>query len=294
MKKLAPIILFVYNRLEETQLTVKSLQKNFLSKESDLYIFLDGPKNNLDAKKIESVKKYIKQIEGFKNVTIFESKFNKGLAQSVIDGVSKIMGSYNKVIVLEDDLVVSKNFLNFMNESLFFYENNRKIFSISGYTLDLPYLDNYAEDYYLGYRASSWGWGTWKHHWDNIDWDIKDYSKFKYNILSQIRFSRGGSDMPGMLRKQMSGKIDSWAIRWCYNQYKKDLLTVFPSVSKLNSIGFGDNATNTKSITKFQTKIDKSNKKEFLFSNKIKLEKKILKQFSSKFSILERLKNKLR
>ena len=110
MKKLAPIILFVYNRLEETQLTVKSLQKNFLSKESDLYIFLDGPKNNLDAKKIESVKKYIKQIEGFKNVTIFESKFNKGLAQSVIDGVSKIMGSYNKVIVLEDDLVVSKIF----------------------------------------------------------------------------------------------------------------------------------------------------------------------------------------
>ena len=74
-----------------------------------------------------------------------------------------------------------------------------------------------------------WGWGTWKYQWNQIDWEIKDYNQFKYNLLSQIKFSRGGSDMPGMLKKQMNGKIDSWAIRWCYNQYKKDLLTIFPS-----------------------------------------------------------------
>ena len=137
-----------------------------------------------------------------------------------------------------------------------------------------------------------WGWGTWKYQWNQIDWEIKDYNQFKYNLLSQIKFSRGGSDMPGMLKKQMNGKIDSWAIRWCYNQYKKDLLTIFPSKSKLVSIGAGDSATHTKSISKFQTKIDSTDKKIFKFSSDIVLDKRILNQFRSKFSFYSRIKDK--
>jgi len=290
----SPIILFVYNRLDETKLTIDSLKKNFLAKESNLYIFSDGPKGVFDLKKIDKVREYIKSIDGFKNIKIFESKVNEGLANSIIGGVSKIINKYDKVIVLEDDLVVSNNFLDFMNQALFFYENHPKIFSISGYSFDLPTLKNYPFDYYMGYRASSWGWGTWKYQWNQIDWKIKDYNQFKYNFLSQIKFARGGSDMPGMLKKQMNGKIDSWAIRWCYNQYKKDLLTVFPSKSKLNSIGSGPSATHTKSIDRFFSEIDTSDKKEFLFNNNINPEKRILKEFRSKFSFLERLKNKLK
>lgn len=294
MKVLSPIILFVYNRLYETKLSVDSLKKNFLAKESNLYIFSDGPKNDSDICNVDKVRDYVKSIDGFKKIKIFESGSNKGLANSIIDGVSKIINQYEKVIVLEDDLVVSKNFLDFMNQALFFYEKNSKIFSISGYTMDLPSLDKYSFDYYVGCRASSWGWGTWKYQWNQIDWEIKDYNQFKYNLLSQIKFSRGGSDMPGMLKKQMNGKIDSWAIRWCYNQYKKDLLTIFPSKSKLNSIGSGPNATHTKSIDRFFSEIDTSDKKEFFFNNNIKPEKRILKEFRSKFSLLERLKNKLK
>lgn len=132
-----------------------------------------------------------------------------------------------------------------MNQSLDFYENYPKIHSVTGYTFDLPSLKNYPKDYYLGYRASSWGWGIWKEKWEKVDWDVKEYKSFRRNPIKQIEFMRGGSDMPRMLKNQMKGRIDSWAIRWCFDQFLNDRLTVFPSKSKVKSIGFGNDATHT-------------------------------------------------
>ena len=288
---LAPICLFTYNRLNETQQTVFALQKNFLAHESELFIFSDGPKNEESVYKVNQVRSFIKNITGFKSVTIFESKRNKGLANSIIQGVTKIIEKYSKVIVLEDDLITSPNFLDFMNQALDFYHNNSNIFSISGYTMNLPTLKGYSKDFYLGYRASSWGWATWNNRWVNVDWGLKDYKEFLNNSEQIIAFRRGGSDMPQMLKSQMNGKIDSWAIRWCYNQFKKDQLTVFASSSKIQSIGFGENATHTKKTKRFDTEIDKSEKINFNFNSKIELNKNLIREFRNKFSFINRLKD---
>jgi len=193
---------------------------------------------------------------------------------------------------LEDDLITSPNFLDFMNQALDFYENNPEIHSVSGYTLDLPSLKKYLKDYYLGYRASSWGWGTWKEKWEEIDWEVKEYNKFKRNPLKQIQFTRGGSDMPRMLKNQMKGRIDSWAIRWCFDQFLKEQYTVFPTVSKLYNIGIGKNATHTKKTIRFNTSIDDGVKRNFNFDHQPKINKKIVKDFRKKFSILSRLHDK--
>jgi GT2 family glycosyltransferase len=115
-EKLSPIILFAYNRPEHTKKTVEALQKNKLAKDSLLYIFSDGPKREDDVPKIKKVRDYIKTIKGFKKVEIFESNKNKGLANSVISGVTKIINKYGEVIVLEDDLITSPNFLVYMNK----------------------------------------------------------------------------------------------------------------------------------------------------------------------------------
>jgi GR25 family glycosyltransferase involved in LPS biosynthesis len=129
------------------------------------------------------------------------------LANSIISGVSQILKEHDKVIVLEDDLITSPNFLDFMNQALNFYQGNKQIHSISGYTLDLPSLKNYTKDYYLGYRASSWGWGTWKEKWESVDWNVSKYREFKRNPLQQIKFMKGGSDLPHMLSNQIRGKL---------------------------------------------------------------------------------------
>lgn len=289
----APICLFVYNREQETIKTIEALKKNFLAKESDLIVFSDGPKNNNVSKDVLELRVFLKSIKGFKSVTIKEAEKNKGLANSIIEGVSLVLDKYGRVIVLEDDLVTTPNFLNFMNQALEFYKNERKIFSISGFTMDLNALKNYEDDFYLGLRASSWGWGTWKDRWNEIDWEVKDYDKFKNNIFLNYKFMKGGSDMPQMLKKQMLNKIDSWAIRWCYHQFKYDLLTVFPAKSKIINIGFGLNATHTrKKQSRFEPKMDNGKQKTFHFKVNLVRNKKLEKDFRGKFSFYSRLKNK--
>ncbi len=289
---ISPICFFAYNRLHETKLSLESLKSNFLSPKTDLFIFSDGPKDNHDNKKVVNVRNYLRTINGFKSVTIFENKKNRGLAKSVIAGVTKILKLNPSVIVVEDDLITSKNFLDFMNQALKFYESQKKILSISGYTLNLKSLP-INEDVYFGYRASSWGWATWSEHWNKIDWDVIDFHQFCNDKNAIKKFKRGGSDMPRMLKKQMTGKIDSWAIRFCYHQFKNDLITVFPTVSKLKSIGYSKSATHTFGTKRFFTKIDIELKRHFRFKNFNKIDNEIIKEFRSFFSIKNRIKDRL-
>lgn len=290
---LAPICLFTYNRLTETQQSISALQQNFLASESNLIIFSDGGKNEISWIKVNEVRAYLKTVTGFKSINIIESAVNKGLANSIIDGVSQIINEFEKVIVLEDDLITTPNFLDFMNQSLDFYSQNKEVFSISGYSFNLLALKKYDKDFYLGYRASSWGWATWKNKWIEIDWAMKDYNSFRFNLIDNLKFSKGGIDLPYMLWKQMNGKIDSWAIRWCYHQFKNKSLTIFPSISKLRSIGFGNDATHTQDSEKFDTTLDDTNKRIFYFDQKIVINKIIVKQFRSKFFILKNIRSKI-
>lgn len=290
---LAPICLFTFNRLEETIQTVEALQRNLLAEHSHLKVFSDGPRKEKDVQKVIEIRDFLKRITGFKSVQVFESAVNKGLANSIISGVSTVIAEYGKVIVLEDDLVTSPNFLNFMNQSLDFYESNNRIFSISGYTMDLPLLNDYSADFYYAYRASSWGWGTWKDRWEKVDWTASGYKSTLLNPISHLRFMRGGSDMPYMLWKQMNGKIDSWAIRWCYNQFINNQLTVYPTVSKLRNIGFGQEATHTKNTKRFFINFNESAVIDFKFDELVRLNKKLMSEYRQKFSILSRIKDRL-
>lgn len=290
--KYAPICLFTYNRLEEMKKTIAALQNNYLAAESELFIFSDGWKNESMKGQVIQVREYLRTIKGFKNIFITESSVNKGLAKSIIEGVSEVISKNESIIVLEDDLVTSPNFLTFMNDGLNFYKDNLSVFSVSGYTMNLPALKMENKDYYLGVRASSWGWGTWRRSWIDIDWSISDYKEFSNSKKLISEFRIGGSDMPRMLANQMNKKIDSWAIRWCYNQFKRKQYTIYPRVSKVESIGFGDAATHTKQTKRFDTVLDTSNQISFKFDEKIIVNKKLIKEFKNRFSVYNRLLDK--
>ncbi|HIP34097.1 MAG TPA: sugar transferase [Bacteroidia bacterium] len=240
-QKLAPIVIFVYRR--DISDIIKKLLKNKLSSESKLYIFSDGYKSSLDKKDVTNVRKVLQNIKGFQSVKVYESKLNKGLANSIIDGVNLILDKYNKIIVMEDDLLVADNFLDYMNEALEFYEKQSNIWSISGYSPNLNCLKTYNKDIYLTMRASSWGWATWKDRWSSIDWEIKEWDNFRKNKTEINEFNKSGNDMFKMLELQMLGKIDSWAIRWCYNQFTQRKYTIYPTKSKLVNIGFDNKGT---------------------------------------------------
>ncbi len=289
----APIALFTYKRLDTLRQTVSALQQNYQAEESELFIFSDGPKKDIDKDVILEIRDYLKSIDGFKRITIYESTTNKGLALSIIEGVTKVIQQYDKVIVLEDDLKTSTTFLSYMNQALNFYETNQSIFSIAGFTMPISGLNN--SDVYFTQRASSWGWATWRDRWDTIDWSVRDYKNFAGNPAEVSRFNRMGSDMSGMLRLQMTGKINSWAIRWCYHQFKNDLYTVYPAVSKVLNIGLETlDATHTNErFNRFKTFIAVSDKRYFAFPNEVKLEKNVIRQFITPYSLPIRFKYKL-
>ncbi len=285
MKTLAPIVLFCYKRLDTLKQTVESLQQNFLATESELYIFSDGAKKKEDLAAILAVRDYLKTVTGFKNVFIFEAPVNKGLANSIINGVTAVINKYGKVIVLEDDLVTSHNFLVYMNEGLDYYQNNPKIFSITGFSIPIKGLDE--NSVYFTQRANSCGWGTWIDRWKEIDWEVKDYTALMRSRSTRRAFNRMGSDMTGLLTKQVKGKISSWAIRWCYHQFKHDLYSVHPVVSKIINIGYDSaDSTHTKEkYNRFETKLDKTDCTAINFDVPIRLEKKVIRQFVKPYSI---------
>lgn len=282
--KYAPIVVFTYNRLEHTKQCIESLEKNILAKESEIFIFSDGPKNEENIKKVDDVRNYIKNIEkgSFKNITIYESTNNKGLANSVISGVSKIIDLYGKVIVVEDDLILSPYFLNYMNNSLDYYRDHNSIWSISGFNIPIRIQKKYNKDVYLSYRASSWGWATWKDRWETIDWDVVDYESFKNSYIKRRKFNRGGKDLSRMLDAQMQGKINSWAIRWCYNQSKQNKYTVYPCKSYVKNCGNDGTGTNCGNIDIYK---DVRINNEKINLEYVEPNRKILKKFRNHYAI---------
>lgn len=235
MQNLAPIALFVYNRPQHTARTVKFLQQNKLAADSRLYIFSDGPKTPNDEEKVDEVRSFIKTIEGFKSVKIVESKTNKGLANSVIEGVTQLNQNYGQVIVFEDDLITSPHTLTYFNEALNIYRNEDQVMHIGAYMYHLK-EENLPESFF--YRAAtSWGWATWQRAWQhfepNIDTLLKQFNARKIHDFS----IEGTMNFWKQMQDFKRGRNNSWAIRWYASIFLKGGLTLNPSQSLVNNIG---------------------------------------------------------
>ncbi|MBP3964816.1 sugar transferase [Paenibacillus lignilyticus] len=281
---LAPVVIFVYARPDHTQRTIEALAMNSLAKNTEVYIYSDAAKNEKAIEKVNQVREYIDSLPErklFKSLNIIKADSNNGLANSVILGVSKIIELHEKVIVVEDDLVSSSDFLEYMNEALDYYEHDNKIWSISGYTFNVKIPSDYKSEIYLSYRGCSWGWATWSNRWNKVDWEVNDYNQFKKDKKLRNNFNRGGRDMEGMLDAQMQGKIDSWAIRWCYTQSKLDMLSVYPVVSRIRNVGLDGTGTHSGISSKYDAILNDSIQK-CRFDNP-NLDYRIVKSFKDKF-----------
>jgi hypothetical protein len=293
---ISPVLLFVYNRPNHLRRTVEALKANNLAGKSDLFIFSDNAKHEKAAPLVEEVRMYIRTISGFNSIKIIERNKNYGLANSIISGVTEVIKKYKKVIVLEDDLISSSNFLDFANQCLDKYEENKKIFSIASYTYNLKFSDDYAFDNYFTPRCESLGWGTWLDRWGKADWEVNDFNSFLNDKNKQKEFNTGGADLTEMLIKQMAGKIDSWAVRWCYTHFKNNAFCSYPTISKIVHIGDDKHGTNVKGNSDLlNTPIDESNKIDFTLLEDLSIEPKIMEQYKQIFkrSVLKKIKHKL-
>ena len=238
----APILLFVYNRPEHTRRCIESLLKNSLASESPLFIYADGAKDSTQQEAVKDVRNYIRTIQGFKQITLIERDENWGLARNIIDGVTTQVNQYGKVIVLEDDLVVAPYFLAFMNDALEVYKNEPKVGHIQAcdFTQD-PSLP----DTFLIKWTGSWGWATWDRAWKHFNPNGKELLQEleKRNLTRTFDFN-GKYGFTRMLRRQIEGKNNSWAIRWNASLFLKDILSLNVGRSLVQNEGFDGSGTN--------------------------------------------------
>lgn len=239
----APVVIFAYNRIDHLKLCIDALRLNEESKNTSLYIYSDGPKDSADLKKIEGVRIYIKSISGFKKIEYNFSETNQGLSRSIINGITDQFLIHEKLIVLEDDIIVSKYFLSYMNRALSIYENDFNVASIHGYTYPIRPLPN---TFFIR-GADCWGWGTWKRSWNDFEQDgeillnnlIKENLTLKFNLFGAYNYKK-------MLLNQINRKNDSWAIRWHASNFLKNKLTLYPGLSLVDNIGADGTGTNFK------------------------------------------------
>ncbi len=247
----APIALFVYQRIRETKISVEALKRNELASESDLFIFSDAPRSESAAENVSAVREYLRTISGFRSISIIERKTNLGLSRSIIDGVGMLVERFGRVIVLEDDLETSQYFLRFMNDALQCYESDDRVISIHGYVY--PVKAKLPATFFLK-GADCWGWATWKRGWEQFEPDgrLLEEQLKQRKICTEFDFN-GSYPYTRMLRQQIKGKNDSWAVRWYAAAFLKDKLTLYPGYSLVNNISSDSLGTHTKYLAAFQS-----------------------------------------
>ena len=287
------VVIFAYNRFLHFKKTFSALLNNEKINQFRIYVFIDGPKNDHDKNQSQLIENFLKEKKLGNKITIYKNYKNKGLKKSIIEGVSEVFKEYSKVVVLEDDVITSKNFIKFMSESLNYYEKDQHIGTITGYSF-INLEKNYPYSTYLSKRHASWGWGTWEKNWEKINWDkewIKNYidkKNFKKN------FNSGGNDLYHMLNLQLDGKIDSWAIIYNMNQFINESYCLCPKKSLVYNIGLDGTGVHCKENDKVFSNYDSEFEVKFYENVKIdnKIKKKIFKSFHT--NLIQRIINKFK
>lgn len=242
-REVAPVILFAFNRPDHTKQTLEALAKSDLCEDTDLVAFIDGPRDERDTSKVEAVREQIERCEAFRSLKIIQRSENHGLARNIIAGVSQVIEERNRVIVVEDDIVVSNGFLTYMNDALDYYANQPKVWHIGGYNEDIESTEYDRSFFCRAMRC--WGWGTWKDRWQHFEKDpealIRTFSK---NDIKRFNLDDMEDGHWSQVLANAEGEINTWAVFWYATIFKHHGLCLNPVVSHVKNIGFDGTGVN--------------------------------------------------
>ncbi|MEH1823018.1 MAG: hypothetical protein V7L31_28735 [Nostoc sp.] len=240
--EVSPIAFFTYKRPEHTRQSLESLAQNEWADQSELFIFCDGPKNTEDEKNVKQVREVVRSKQWCKNVHIIERESNMGCANSIISGVTEVCEKYGRIIVLEDDLLLSPFFLDYMNKALNLYKDYPEIMQISGHMYPVE-LDVKTDAIFLPF-ITAWGWATWQRSWKNFDHKMAGYKILETDKNLRYIFDFNGSyPFFKMLQSEIRTNLDTWDVRWYLTIFILRGLTLHPVQSLVKNIGFDGSGT---------------------------------------------------
>lgn len=255
IKKKIVIIIFAFNRCLHVKNLLISLAANKKSLDLPIVCFIDGPRSKNDFKNIYGVKKEIhKFTKVFKNLKIKQRSKNLGCKENIISGISECFEEFNSAIILEDDLVLDKFFIDYMLEALEKYESKKKVFHISGYS----YLDINSQKAVFTRLMNCWGWATWADRWAKLNTDSEELiSTFSKNDIYQFNIE-GSHNFFRQIIENKFGILETWAIFWYATIFKSNGLCLMPLISLVinkGNDGSGERFGNQNVNEKFASKL---------------------------------------
>jgi hypothetical protein len=252
----APVALFVYNRPDHTRQTLEALRRNRLASDTHLFVFADGPKPNaspVDRERIAATRELVRSEPWVRQVTMIESDANRGLADSIVGGVKHVLQEYDRIIVLEDDIVTSPGFLEFMNRSLELYASDDEVMHISGYMYPLATRTKGTRFLRI---LSCWGWATWSRAWKHYNPNIEDHFEALDTPARIRKFNiEGHADFYRQILDNRSGRIRSWAVKWYASWLSQGGMTLFPTRSLVRNIGHDGTGVHCGADNRFDTNL---------------------------------------
>jgi hypothetical protein len=273
---LAPIGVSTYARPEHLQQAIEALKNNHLASQSTLYVFSDAPRPG-DEERVAAVRKYLRTIDGFKEVNIVERTTN-GRVENSRGGINWLLDNFGKVIFHAEDVVTAPGFLTYMNSALDMYEDNERIFSVSGYSPPIKIPEDYLHDVFFLRRFNAWGFGTWKNRFDQVRYITPDEYERLVADKDRLRdfVNGGGADMLEMLNEDAHGVIDAGDVKAMYAQFLSNQYTVYPRHSLTQNTGFDGSGEHCGAIDKHSVELWEKTS-DFDFSCEIQPDEGILK-----------------
>ncbi len=230
-----PVLIFAFNRPLHLERLLESICSNSDHKEYEFFVFVDGPRNSGDKKKISEIRIVLNRYKSILKIETSYSTENLGVSKSIRNNISELFKKYEEVIVLEDDLIVSPLFLQFMVDSLNNFRSVSSCSSISGYRYKLEKLELSS---YILYGADCWGWATWRDRWEQVNWNSSEvlHTIESSGLLND--FDIGGNyKYSEILKDQICGFVDSWAINWHASMFLLNKFTYYPQIPLCQNMG---------------------------------------------------------
>ncbi len=233
----APVALFVYNRLDNTRRTLESLAANTLAAKTDVIVFSDGGKDDKSWREVRAMRRYLSESKfPFKSFSIVERPENYYIERNITEGISEIFENYNRIIVIEDDIVSSPFLLEYFNEALEMYEDEEKVMHVAGFSrIDILDSSNKSETFFSP-QMEGYGWATWRKKWkDNfIHYESRQQALIGLNNKDQDAIQYGGV-FPCL--KFLDMNPIPWDICWTIAIYKAHGLCLTPAYTLVKNIG---------------------------------------------------------
>jgi len=267
----SPIVCFGFDRPNHLDNMLKSLENNIESKNSIVYICIDGPTNETDVSMHKKTVDIANKNWDFKHTEVITRENNLDCRTNIITTISELFEKYEKLIILEDDLFLGEYFLDYMNKSLNKYQEHKDVWHVNGYTypqINLPWKSSVST------YVSPWGWGTWRDRWNifiNENYD-------KHNFISELSETRRKEfnyedlyDWENIIIKNELGVISAWDAYWYQAIFLKGGFSIFPNKSHVKNKGFDGTGMHCSENDDWKTPLNK--RKTITFQEKISINK---------------------